>query len=390
MRVIKDPISAVENAASLDIVNDVRFQTKVDIGIPGTGGGLDVGEGGSYKTDKDGTTIVQCFTYDASADTGLRFTEVTDLDASTTWLGQSGDRFYFGSTKKFWGARFNITTAKSGEVLTAGYWNGSDLTAMDYMGFLKDSATTTGQAVFEQNSEKEYVTWDHDINSNWATADNVTDKIPDVTTALFWVYFQVPAENLATALVVDEIRVRGTDVDVVSGASYSVLWGQARVVKHERISLAVVKSPGGTGTTDIDIDSAHQQKVFNFDGVDDLSFLWTIPEAIDTSSKIEVKLGYSANANDTFTLLLSARILKNATAISSTPDPDYTQSTDITAAAAATYYSEHSLMATKMSIQKAAPNDLISFEIARTDTSNAIYPMVVTIHYVSFSGGEHI
>lgn len=384
-------VTAVENASALDIVNEVRFQSKIDIGVPGTGGGLDVGEGGSYKTDKDGTTIIKAFTYDASADGGTRFTEVSGLDTSVTWLKDQGDRFYVGSTKKFWGVRFNITTGKSNEKLTTGYWNGSDVTAMDCMGILKTSATSTGNAVLEQTAEKEYVTWDHVVDSDWAAVDNQTDKIPNTGTALFWMYFEIPSGGIATALVIDEIRCRGTDLDVVSGASYIVFWGQARIERHERISLSVVKSPGGTTTASIDIDSAHKQTVFDFDGAgDNLSFMWTVPEAIDTSSKIEVKLGYSADAADTYDIDLSASTLKNATAISSSPAPDYTSSTAITPAAGATFYSGQTLMATKMSIADLAPDDVISFELQRTDTTNSFYPMVVTIHYIVYATGEHV
>ena len=47
MKVIKAAsVTAVENAASLDIVNDARFQSKIDIGVPGAGGGLDVAGAG--------------------------------------------------------------------------------------------------------------------------------------------------------------------------------------------------------------------------------------------------------------------------------------------------------------------------------------------------------
>jgi len=43
-----------------------------------------------------------------------------------------------------------------------------------------------------------------------------------------------------------------------------------------------------------------------------------------------------------------------------------------------------------MSIQDMASQDTISFELSRTDTSNSIYPMTVTIHYVIWTTGEHV
>ena len=369
--------------------DDVLIFGKLDLGAPGSSSGLDVGEGGSYTTDANGVTIVYAYKYDASEDGGSRFTSLT-LNASNTWLGDQGDRLYVGSTKKFWAARFNLTQAKTTEVLEAFYWNGS-LTAMDHMGILKTSATTTGESVLEQTSEKEYVTWDKDINSDWVAVDDQTDTIPNVGLSVFWICLLVPSGGLTTPVISSEIKARGTDFDFVSGASYPIFWGQARVERHERIPLGVVKSPGGTTTATIDITSAHKQLVFDFDGAgDNLSFMWTIPEGTDTSCPIEVKISYSADANDTFTIDLDALKMTNALTIGSGVSADYTSTTNITAAAASKIYTEVTLMATKMSIKNLAPGDIISFELQRTDASNSFYPMSITLHYVVYSTGEHV
>ncbi len=370
-------------------VGDHIFQKKVDIGMPGSAGGLDVGEGGSYQDDKDGTRIVQAFQYDASAVSGSRFTELT-LDASNTWLGDAGDRVYIGSTKQFWAARFNFTTAKTTELLQAGYWNGSALTNTDHMVIRKDTADNIGDGIGEQTAEKEYVTWDHDVDDDWAAADDVTDKIPNGASSMFWIYFQVPVGDLATAPVTNEIRVRGSDTDVITGTAFQVWWGHARVEVHERIPLNVTKSPGGTGTTNVAITSGHSQTLLNFNGVDDTAWVWVLPEGIDTSTRIHVKLDYIANAADTFTLVLTAKRLKNATAVSSSESDDYTSSTDVVAAAADTFYSKQELAAVHISIQDLAAEDAISFELARTDTGNAIFPVSVTIHYSKWTTGEHV
>ena len=371
--------------------DEVIFRSKVDIGVPGAAGGLDVGEGGSYFRDKNNATIIRAFKYDASADSGSRFTEFTDLGASNTWLGDAGDRFYVGSPHKFWAARFAVGTAKSTEVLQLRYWNGSALTNMDHMGVLKDSANSLGEDILEQTAEKEYTIWDHQIDADWAVADNQADTIPNAGVSLYWVAFQVPVGDLATAPIVTEIRVRGSDFDVITGASFPVWWGQARIVIHERISLSIVRSPGGTGTTYIDIDSAHAQTVFNFNGAgDNVSWLWVLPTGIDTSTPIKILLDYSSDAADTFNIDLSALKLVNNTAISSSVTPSYTQSTAIVAAAADTFYSKVDLTATRMSVQDLKEEDVISFEIQRTDASNAIYPFSITIHYTAWTSGEHV
>lgn len=383
------PLLQIDGSGLMRVGKDAIFETKIDIGIPGAAGGLDVGEGGSYTTDKDGTTIVQTFNYDASAAEGSRFTEVETTD-SVTWNSAVGDRYYVCSQNKFWAVRFNVTTAKSSEILTMSYYDGTSTTSMDYMGFLKDAATSTGQTVLEQTEEKEYVTWDKGINNLWTTADDVADTIPDVDAASYCVYFETPVGGFATPTAHDDVKVRGNDVDIISGTPYMVFWGQARVENHDRISLSIVKSPGGTGTTNIVMSQTHSQTVFDFNGVDDLSFLWTLPEGIDTSSPIEVKLDWSANAVDSFDLDLTALKISDATAIGSSVLSSLNASSTATAAAANTMYLDLDLTPTPLSIQEMMPGDLISFELARTDTVNAMYPFSVTIHYTSFAVGEHV
>ncbi len=375
-------------------LSDVLIHGKLDIGIPGTGGGLDVGEGGSYKNDSTGTTVVKAFKYDASADTGLRFTEFADLDASNTWLGAVGDRFYIGSPHLWWAARFNVTTAvvygDAAEIIQAKYYNGSDMTACDHMGINKDDADSIGEQILKQTTQKEYASLQNGIDGDWVAADNITDKIPNTGTALFWVCFEVPATGFSTAPIVDEIRVRGTDLDVITNSGFLVFWGKARTEQHERINLVVARSPGGTGTADIPIDTNHNQIVFDFNGADEISFLWTLPQGIDLSSPIKLELGYISDAIDTYDLVVFALKLKNATLTGSGVSSSYTQTTSITSVAADTFYNGIDLTATKMSIQDLAANDTISFELSRTDTTNSIYPMVITIRYVSWTTGEHV
>lgn len=370
------------------------IRAKLDLGNPGNLVGFDCGEGGSYKVDKDGDTVVKAFKYDASATSGSRFIEFTDLDVANTWLGAVGDRFYVGSPYKFWATRFNVTTAvvygDATEIIQTQYWNGSALTNCDHMGINKDDADSIGEQILKQTAQKEYASLENAIDTDWATADNVTDKIPDTGTALYWVCFEVPATGFSTPPIVDEIRVRGTDFDVITGTGFPVFWGKARTEEHERINLVVLKSPGGTGTSTIAMDTNHSQIVFNFNGVDDIAFLWTLPEGIDLSCPITIELGYIADAIDTYNLTIFALKLKDATLTGGGVSSSYTQATVITPVAADTFYKGIDLTATPMSIQDMTSDDTISFELSRTDTSNSIYPMTITIHYVSWTTGEHV
>lgn len=365
--------------------NDVIFETKIDIGMPGAGGGLDIGEGGSYSAG------VVAYKYDASAGSGSRFTALT-LDATNTWLGDVGDRFYVGAPQKFWGLRLNMTQAKSSEVIRVHYWNG-DIDSSDHMGILKTTAASSGQAVFEQTAQKEYIVWDHRMDADWVAVDNKVDSIPNTGGNLFWIWIQVPSGGLATPLITDEIKVRGTDYDFITGASFPVYWGQARVERHTNISLAVVKSPGGTTTADINITSNHQARVFDFNGSgDQLSFSWILPSNVDLSSGITVDIAYSANAAiSTCDILLSCLKVKNNTVIGSGVSPDFTETTNIEVVASDRIYLTQSLTVTSISIQDLNADDGMSFELQRTDANgNSFYPIFVTIHYTIWTTGEHV
>ena len=379
----------VQIEGTLTVFGDSIIRTKLDIGVPGGAGGLDIGEGGSYTKHTNGSTIAKVFSYDVSASSGSRFTELT-LDASNTLLADAGDRLYVGSLFKFWGARFDVSTEMAVDApVQFMYYNGSVMRNMSHMVLLKNNATTQGENLFNQSVEDEYATWEHDISDSWNVGDNVLDVIPNGTVDMFWVAFEVPSVGLTNAPVVDEIKIRGTDFDFVSGASYPVFWGDARVVKHDRIPLTIVKSPGGITTAAVDIDSAHKQTLFVLDGAgDDIAFIWILPEAIDTSSNINVRLDYSTTAVDTYDLNLSMSRLLNITPIGAGVDPDFISSTAITPGLANVVYTERSLTPDGISIQNMSSNDMMSFEIERTDSTNTLYPFSVTIHYTIFSTGE--
>ena len=381
------------NVTNLEVHDNAVIEGKLDIGQPGVSGGLDIGEGGSYTKNHSGTIIVQVFTYDASAASGSRFTEFTDLDASNTMLADVGDRLYIGSDELFWATRFEISTAIGDSQLVMRFYDGSlspaNLSNMTHMGILKDSATTLGTNIWNQTAEKEYTTWDHDIQDDWIRGNNVPDLIPNADGNKYWIIFEVPTAGITNAPVFTEIKVRGTDFDIVSGLSHVVYWGNARLGIHERIPLNVVKSPGGTGTTNIDIDSAHQQTVFDFNGAGDLvSFFWIIPECVDTSSKIEVELDWSANAADTFDFTLSASSLLNNTVIGSSVTPDFQRSFSLISSAANTMRIEEPITPDGISIQNLTATDMISIELERTDATNAMYPFAITIHYLQWCEGN--
>lgn len=376
---------------------DMVLRGKMDIGAPGAGAGLDIGEAGSYDANAAGTTIVKAYSYDASAASGSRFTELT-ITAQNTLLGDAGDRIYIGSPHKHWACRFTVGVAKSSETLLAFYWNGSALTACTYMGTLKDAVTTLGTAILEQTAEQEYVTVDKAIDADWATADNQLDAIPNNGTALFWIAYQIPAGGLTTAPRIDAIKVRGTDVDFATGISQLIHWGKARVEIHEKIATfsaraaAQPKLSDESWTTDITTPLFKLRNAFT-DGVD---FIFKLPKGIDTSSKMNVTLDWFTDNSGEVNWTLHYKISTQATVIGSGESSTASVNTSITPSAANALQTEDALLTSSqfIDISSLGPDDVIAFTLERDgsgDTnSGSVFPINVTIHYVLWTAGEHV
>ena len=69
---------------------------------------------------------------------------------------------------------------------------------------------------------------------------------------------------------------------------------------------------------------------------------------------------------------------------------DYLASTTITTAAGSVFHIDQTLMPTLMSIQDMMPNEVISFELERTDATNSLFPFTIVVRYTSFAIGEHV
>ena len=375
---------------------DLIARGKMDIGAPGAGTGLDIGEGGSYSADKGGTTIVQAFKYDASASSGARFTELT-IDANNTLLGDAGDRFYVGSTSKFWAMRCTIGVLKTSETLLGFYYNGSALVAATIMGTLKTSVTTLGTAIFEQTSEQEYVTFDKAIDTDWAAADNVLDVIPDTASALFWFVLQVPVGDLTTPPRIDDIKVRGTDVDFATGSSQIIHWGKARVAVPFSIGGFADRSAAQPVISDESFSAGTLVPAFKLrnnqsDGVD---FIWKLPQGIDTSSKVKVTLDWFASATGGVEFDLIYKIAKQATVVGVGESDPATVTTTITPSAAAALQTDDDLTPSALiDISSLSVGDLIIFTLLRDGTADAnagsVFPLEVSISHVLWTAGEHV
>ncbi len=383
-----------DNNGLAHLPGEAKVDGKTDIGLPGSGAGIDVGEGGSYDKDSTGAVIVRAFSYDASEPGGSRFTEL-DIDAQNTWLAAAGDRVYVGSPYKFWAVRFEVGVAKTAETLEAYYWSGAALTQMSYMGMLKESVVSIGTAILEQTTEKEYLVYDKEIDSNWDQADDVLDTIPNTGSNLYWVCLQVPAGGLATPPRTDEIRVRGSDSDIKSSTSQTVYWGKARVEEHELLPIDVFRAPGGTPLAAVAITATQDQQFYQLrTGQNDaVSHSFILPHGIDTSCKLRMSIHYAADQPiNTADIRLDVKNIVNGMAIGGGEASDYNQTTNINVVAGDTVYLDEDLTASGLiDISSLSEDDILMIELIRTDDNGGnFYPIEFILHYVIWTPGQPV
>ena len=375
---------------------DAILRGKMDIGAPGTGSGLDIGEGGSYSADKGGTTIVQAFSYDASAASGSRFTELT-ITSNNTLLGDAGDRLYVGSTSKYWAMRCTIGVLKTSETYLGFYYNGSALAAATIMGIKKDAVTSVGTAIFEQTAEQEYVTFDQAIDNDWAAADNVLDVIPDTASSLFWFVLQVPVGGFTTPPRIDDIKVRGTDADFATGTSQLILWGKARIDIHFDVGNFSERKAAQPRVEDIVMSTNVIAPLYDLNNstTEGVDFSWQLPPGIDTSSKVTVSLDSYITSTGEFKVDLFWKFVTQGTVVITGPPSDTgTQQTAITPSAADAVQTQDVIgPAGGIDISSLAVNDRIFFTLDRTasDTNTGgLHPIAITLNFVRWTAGEHV
>lgn len=372
---------------------DMLITKKLDVGQPSVPGGLDVGEGGSYQIASDGTPI-RVFTYDASAASGSRFTEVVSIVGNEalalTLLSDIGDRLYVGCADPYWAPRVVVSTAGSAEGWAGKYWNGAALADVDFMAVEKENAARLGEA-FMEATDTEYATFDRDLTTLWAAADDQLDEVPSTGVALFWTCFQAVATH-ATAPVLEEIKIRGSDVDFVSGVVHQVYWGTARAVIQDTIPAANLKKQGAGAPTLVDVPVAVGivTEGQRFSQNDTLPLSWVVPKECDTSCEVRIGVTYTSSATSTITLALAHRTVTSGAAISSGTAVDGTITRTITPTGTDVMDEDTKLTAAldRLSLQTASPGERIYFDIKRTDGNAGTFDLVdLTIEYVSWQRG---
>jgi len=369
------------------LLGNITIQGKLDIGKPGVSSGLDIGEGGSYNEG------VISYAYNSLNPSGSRFTQLIDLNTSNTLSGMAGDRLYFGHTNLFWAVRLKLSIAKSSEKIILKYWNGA-LSQISYMGILKNSSKSIGENIMEQITTEEYCTWDRHANNDWISSDNQLDLIPNTGNQLYWICYEIPPEGLIQAPTITGIKIRGSDLDIISGLAFSVYWGNARVGMCDMIYLARSKGNIGNDKNNIAITNTQQNTTLILDNTDKFAtFMWTLPYGIDTSCALDFTLNFSAESSISSTNIeLNIKKIKNGTLIGLDEMSDLVNTTNIAILSGNTVNIGKSLTGgTYLNIQDISPMDIISVQISRLDSDNVkFYLLGLVVHYIMWTSGGHI
>ena len=180
-----------ENTVGGLIVGKSSLQGKMSVGTPGAASlGLDqqvnIGEGSAFVNDAQGNSIVEYWSYNASAPSGSRFTRFANN--AGTQLANSNDAIIVGCKYPFPAIRLDIDVAMvTANYIATEYWNGTtwvDLTAQfpggGVAGYKRSDFTRRANQIF-RNVETQFVEVSLAIfdNGDWADDINVLNEIPD-------------------------------------------------------------------------------------------------------------------------------------------------------------------------------------------------------------------
>lgn len=376
-------------------INDVTRAPKMDIGNYDVDGGLDMGTGGSFFQDEAGVVVVKVFQFDNSAVSGSKFTEVSDLNAQHTWLDDDNDALYVGLPKKFWAARFEIGVAKSSETLMLEYWDGSVMQANTYSCVEKTDSVLIGNVFLEGTpGDTEYIQWDHTI-TDWIAVDDQADVIPDTGTDLFWIRIRNPG-IIATPPRTDEIRVRRSDTDSVTGKGQLVFWGEARPEKAFRKDFnSVVKVAANPKILEQPITSTIDIPLYEFrnNNTDAVQITVTVGAEVDTGMCVALSLVYYSDDAGEIDWDIAYKFLKQGTAVGGGESNTESFSVSTTPSAAGEWQTDVDLTGAnnQVDISTLMAGDDVAISIGRngsTDTnSGVVFPATLVLKFFSRAEG---
>lgn len=268
------------------------FEQKGDVGTPGQPAGLDVGEGGSYDTDKNGYANVAFFSFDASAASGSKFTQFTNN--AGTQLTEVGDAVYACGINAFSATRFTITTAMvvgAGSII-AEHWDGATWVACSIATYAKDTLEHRANINFS-NVETQYVEHTNTVYASWVADNNVLDEIPLLSEDMYCVRYRVVAA-ITSGMVFESGKLRGNDFDITA-AGINVSWGKNRTSElelHEQGLFNAITSAPANNDIDLSANITLDGVANSFAGnvLDKLTTITSVPVWADTSTPVEVEI----------------------------------------------------------------------------------------------------
>lgn len=297
------------------ITGELVVEDEVNIGIPGSSTtNLDVGEGGSYNSDENGTEIVEYWNYDASAASGSRFARCANN--AGTQLTDNGDAIIVGSKFAFSATRMDVLSAAnlgSSSIVTE-HWNGSGWTENTIAVYKKSDMTHRSDQPF-QNVETQYIEFNTGINDDWDNDRDTLDEVPNWDTGInmYPLRFRNNTASMVTGMTFQDGRVRGDDFQVTP-AKETVNWGrhrgtEANVVLITAMSPDIVNPPGTIAVSISPNISRSFPSEFTDGAVCSMGYALTLPVWIDTSTPITLRIPYFVTNTNVGNINFNVRIV---------------------------------------------------------------------------------
>lgn len=337
---------------------------------------------------------LKVFKYDASATSGSKFTEITDLNTSLQTSGDANDRLYFSGQQGVltWAIKTLCETAKtSPEKYIVKYWSATagDLIEVDWMSMNDTCIRQNGKNLWEITNDQ-YITLSEKIFGDWIGRDNILDKIPNTGESRYWFVLENPIGGIATPPKINRIMFRSNGVSKLN-CNWDVFWGIARVIISHKIPAINFWDGGIPNTATLNITSTAIQTVYKLRNAlgDAIHGPYSFPFGIDTSTPIEIALSYSAstaiNTADIQIDLYTASHTDGNIGTGQTSDRIITRNITIPSAGKVGSV----VLIDDYSIDDFLEADIMFIQITRTDNNGGdFYPLEFCINYNIFKVGR--
>jgi len=337
---------------------------------------------------------LRIFKYDASAVSGSRFTEVTDLENEFEMLADAGDRLYFGAPQgvKTWAIYALPTVAKTTEKLIGKYYSilADDLVTVNYVSMTGNCLEQNNKNLFLQTNNQ-YVTFDKSIDADWAANDNITDKIPNTGDFRNWFILENPIGGVATPARLLNVGYRSNGTSQIDCNQQLIFWGTSRLEISQKIACVNFWDGGVPNIATLPITSTHTTKTHNLRNAqnDEIHYEWSLPYGIDTSSPMEFCLSYSASqAINTANIVLDVKTVSHTAGVigaGQVSDRIVTKNLNIASSGKV----ETTTFMADYYISNFKEEDIIFIELQRTDANGgSFYPLELCINYPIYKIGK--